>query len=372
MDHSDQPVQFLDLKSLHRPLKDELLASIAEAIDEAVFVGGAAVLQFEKAFSDYIGCSRTVGVGSGTDALKLALQANGIGAGKTVATVPNTFIATAEAITQTGARPVFVDIDPDTCLMDPEQLEERAKQQKIDAVVPVHLYGQCADMDAINRIAHRNGMIVIEDAAQAHGATYKGRAAGSLGVAAAFSFYPGKNLGAGGEAGAVTTNDDAIADKIEILRDHGQSEKYIHEIEGTNSRLDALQARFLSIKLRHLDAWNAQRCLIADIYDGAFAVEKHVSAVKLAPDQIPSRHLYVIHVPDRAAVQQQLSEKRIVTALHYPIPLHLQVCYSELGYKKGDFPHAEQSAATLLSLPIHPEMKASDAERVVAAVLAAL
>jgi dTDP-4-amino-4,6-dideoxygalactose transaminase len=256
--------------------------------------------------------------------------------------------------------------------MDPEQLQKRATRQPIDAVVPVHLYGQCADMDAITAVANQSGMTVIEDAAQAHGATYKGRPAGCFGDAAAYSFYAGKNLGAAGEAGAVVTNDDAIADKINMLRDHGQSEKYIHETEGTNSRLDALQARFLSIKLPHLDGWNAQRRLIADIYDAVFQSEQQVQAVHQAPDQLSSRHLYIIHVPDRQSVCDYLARMEIGTGLHYPIPLHLQDCYAHLGLQQGDFPHAEQSAATLLSLPIHPEMTASDAERVAAAVLDAL
>jgi dTDP-4-amino-4,6-dideoxygalactose transaminase len=367
----NKPIPFLDLRSLHAPLKDEMMAVVSEIIDNAAFVGGAALNHFEKSFAVFNGCQHAVGVGNGTDAVRLALQALGIGSGKTVVTVPNTFIATTEAISHCGAKFAFVDVEPDTCLMDPQALEAYFAENTADAVVPVHLYGQCADMDAIEEVAQRHGAVVVADAAQAHGATYKGRPAGGLGKAAAFSFYPGKNLGACGEAGAVTTNDGEIAKKIAMLREHGQAEKHHHELEGTNSRLDALQAAFLSIKLKHLNEWNDDRRRISDLYDQAFATSDRIRPITIRPDNVPSRHLYVVHLNDREKVMCALEAQQIGYGLHYPISLHLQKCYAGLGLREGSYPHAENSARELLSLPLFPGMTAEQAELVAEAVLGA-
>lgn len=357
-------IPFLDLKTPHRELKDELLAVVSEALDNAAFVGGQNLTQFESDFAAFTGASDAVGVASGTDALLLALVAMGIGRGSKVITVPNTFIATCEAISQAGAEIAFVDVDPETCLIDPDRLEDFLKEafaknaegSRPAAIIPVHLYGQCADMDAILELAGRYGLKVLEDAAQAHGASYKGRYAGSLADAAAFSFYPGKNLGACGEGGAVTTSDPTIAQKVRMLRDHGQKKKYEHEIEGYNGRLDAIQAGFLNVKLRHLAPWNAQRRAIAERYDDAFGSIAAVRPVKVSADNIPARHLYVIHTERRDALANHLNKMGIGTGLHYPIPLHLQACYESLGYRAGQFPAAEKSAAELISLPLFPGM----------------
>ncbi|MHB9073486.1 MAG: DegT/DnrJ/EryC1/StrS family aminotransferase [Desulfobaccales bacterium] len=365
-------IPFLDLIGLHSPLKDELMQVMSGAIDSAGFIGGHLVSGFEADFARYVRTQYAVGVGSGTDALRLALMALGIGEGARIITVPNTFIATTEAISQAGAQIDFVDVDGDTCLMDPNRLEDflrdcfakRTKAERPAAVVPVHLYGQCADMDAILVLANKYELKVLEDAAQAHGATYKGKAAGGLGDAAAFSFYPGKNLGALGEAGAVTTNNPAVAEKVRILRDHGQHTKYFHSLEGYNSRLDAIQAGFLRVKLPHLDDWNEKRRRIAAVYDQSFAEVDKVRPVKIAPGNISCYHLYVIRVQDRDALQVKLKEAGIMTGLHYPLPLHLQECYQPLGFGKGAFPQTEKVASELLSLPMFPSMRLEQAARV--------
>jgi dTDP-4-amino-4,6-dideoxygalactose transaminase len=365
-------IPFLDLITQHLPLKDELIQVVSAAIDSASFVSGPQVSGFEADFARYLQTQYAVGVGSGTDALRLALIAMGIGKENRVITVPNTFIATTEAISQAGAQIDFVDVDGDTCLMDPDRLEDflndcfakRKKAERPVAIVPVHLYGQCADMDAIQHLAKRFDLKVLEDAAQAHGATYKSKFAGSLGDAAAFSFYPGKNLGALGEAGAVTTNDRSVAEKVRILRDHGQHKKYYHIMEGYNSRLDAIQAGFLRLKLPHLDEWNAQRRQIAAIYDQSFSGDDKVRPIKIAPNNISCYHLYVIRVKERDALQAKLKEAGIITGLHYPMPLHLQECYKTLGFRQGDFPSAEKAASEILSLPVYPSMRPEQAVRV--------
>lgn len=368
------PVPFLDLPAQNRALREDILAMVGRALDKAQFIGGPEVSGFEAEFAAFTGVPHCVGVGSGTDALRLALLAMGVGPGDAVVTVPNTFIATVEAISQAGGVPVFVDIDPRTCLMDPGRLEElllarqRAGLAPPKAVVPVHLYGQCADMVALTALAGRFGFALLEDAAQAHGASRAGRAAGAVGQAAAFSFYPGKNLGACGEAGAVTTADPGLADAVRMLRDHGQKEKYIHRLEGYNARLDAIQAGVLRLKLRRLAGWNARRREIAARYLEAFADLPAVRPVQPAPDSLPVWHLFVVHVPQRDLVRQRLAARDIQTGLHYPVPLHLQQCYARLGYKAGDFPEAERSAASLLSLPMFPEMTAAQTEAVIAAV----
>jgi dTDP-4-amino-4,6-dideoxygalactose transaminase len=369
-------IPFLDLKKQHQALRAELLEVAAEAIDSAGFIGGAMLADFEADFARFTGTAHAIGVANGTDGLRLALKALGIVQGQPVVTVPNTFIATAAAISHAGGRIEFVDVDPHTCLMDPQRLEDNLrdrfahgpKEDRPAAVIPVHLYGQCADMDAILAIAQRYGLVVLEDACQAHGATYKGRPAGSMGAAAAFSFYPGKNLGACGEAGAVTTNDTAVAETVRMLRDHGQKRKYHHQIEGYNARLDAMHAGFLRVKLRHLPAWNARRRELAARYDEAFARTSWLRPVQVLPGNVPVYHLYVIHAAQRDELMAHLDAAGISCGLHYPLPLHLQPCYARLGQGPGSFPHAERSAATLLSLPIFAEMESAQLQRVVEAV----
>lgn len=363
-------VPFLDLPAQHSALKQELLDVASRALDKAAFIGGAEVTGFEAEFARYCGAQHCVGVGSGTDALALALRAMDVGPGDTVVTVPNTFIATTEAVSLAGASFAFVDVDPATCLIDPNRLEEYCKANTPPkAVIAVHLYGQCADMDALGQLAVRYRFQILEDAAQAHGASIGGRRAGTLGRAAAFSFYPGKNLGACGEGGAVTTDDADLADTVRRLRDHGQTRKYHHSIEGTNARLDALQAGFLRVKLPHLEGWNEKRRAIADAFDKAFASIQAIRPVTITQGNVASRHLYIIHVPDRDALQSHLSSLNISCGLHYPVPLHLQECYCHLGHKPGDFPAAEASAASLLSLPMFPEMNGEQRDAVIAGVI---
>jgi dTDP-4-amino-4,6-dideoxygalactose transaminase len=369
MDLNTATIPFADLTLLHGPIKAELLAVVEKALDTSGFVGGAMVGTFEKQFAEFVGVAACSLVNSGTDALRLALLAAGVGPGSVVYTVPNTFIATAESIVQTGAEVRFVDVEPDTALMSVEQLAKALSGQPrrpdaIAAIVPVHLYGQCADMDAINELARKHELVVIEDAAQAHGATYKGRQAGTLGLAAAFSFYPGKNLGACGEGGAVTTNDADLSARVSMLRNHGEAGKADHHYVGYNARLDAIQAGILSVKLRNLVAWNAQRRAIAMQYDAAFVDEPRIRPIAVHPDNISNRHLYVVHVPDRDRVMSALQAGGINVALHYPKPIHLQKCFEELGLGAGSFPVAEKLANELLSLPLFPGMTSAQVERV--------
>jgi dTDP-4-amino-4,6-dideoxygalactose transaminase len=371
-------IPFLDLVTPHRELKDELVAVFEQALETAGFIGGPMVAGFEQDFGRFCGTRSCVGVGSGTDAVRFALIAAGVKQGDVVVTVPNTFIATVEAITQAGATPDFVDVDERTYNMDPERLRNYLQLQcrldestgrvynkklgrPVTAVVPVHLYGQPADMDPILDLAERFGLRVVEDACQAHGAEYFSRKedawkkAGSMGNAAAFSFYPGKNLGACGEGGAVTTNDDEIAHKVRMLRDHGQSRKYFHDVEGYNGRLDAIQAGILRIKLRHLTAWNEKRRECARRYRELFgSADPHIK-----PPYEPSwakavYHLYVIRVQNRDQLQKHLAEVGIGTGIHYPIPLHLQKACANFGYRKGDYLVSERTAAEILSLPMYP------------------
>lgn len=367
-------VPFLELTAQHRRLKVELLAVAERAIESAAFVGGSVVEEFEREFAAACGCQHAIGVASGTDALRFALQAMGVAPGTSVITVPNTFIATAAAVTQAGGMVEFVDVDPDTCLMDPHRLEEflrrrsRSGGSRPRVVLPVHLYGQCAEMQAIVDIAGRYEMQVLEDAAQAHGSLFRGRPAGSLADAAAFSFYPGKNLGACGEGGAVTTNDAQIAQHVRLLRDHGRDTKYTHVIEGYNGRLDAMQAGFLLVKLKHLSEFNAARRHWAAIYDEAFQDTKLVRPVVVQPDRVSCRHLYVIRSAAREDLQQFLSARQIASGVHYPVPLHLQKCYARLGHRQGAFPVAEAACRQVLSLPLFPEMSRTQISRVVDAV----
>ena len=352
------------------------------------------VEEFERDFAAFCDAEHCVGVGNGTDALRFALIAAGIKPGDIVVTVPNTFIATTEAISQAGARPDFVDIDERTYNMDPEKLREYLEVQcyfdgredsknrktglPVTAIVPVHLYGQTADMDPILELAERYNLIVIEDACQAHGAEYfskkdnRWKKAGSMGLAAAFSFYPGKNLGACGEAGAVTTNDAELARKIRMLRDHGQSQKYYHDMEGYNGRLDAIQAGFLRVKLRHLAAWNEQRRECAARYRELLGSSEGIMLPVEPAWTKAVYHLYVVRVADRAQLQKHLAAAHIGTAIHYPIPLHLQPAYESFGYQAGDFPVAERCAAEIVSLPMFPGLSLGQQERVAKALEASI
>ena len=354
------------------------MAVVEQALDQAAFVGGPAVDRFEEEFARVAGSQYCVGVASGTDALRFALIALGVGPGASVVTVPNTFVATAAAVTQAGAAVEFVDVDPETGLMDPGALEDHLKRRfarpgsgpRPAAVLPVHLYGQCADMDALVAIARRHGLKVLEDAAQAHGSLYHGRAAGSLGDAAAFSFYPGKNLGACGEAGAVTTSDPEVRRLLLLLRDHGRSDKYVHVLEGYNGRLDAVQAGLLSVKLKRLARWNDQRRRLAASYDAAFAASTAVRPVKVQPWNASSCHLYVVRSARRDGLQAFLQKRGVATGIHYPVPLHRQPCYRRLGLASGAFPNAERWCAEVLSLPLFPEMETAQVNQVIAALQA--
>src|SRR6266571_2920840 len=336
-------VPFLDLKAHHAPLIDEFDGAIREVIESSAFAGGPFVERFEQEFAAYCGSKYAIGVGNGTDALWLALLALGIGEGDEVVTVPNTFIATAEAIICCKARPVFVDVDENTFTMNPAELK-KSLTARTKAIVPVHLFGQPADMDPILEFAHAHGLFVIEDAAQAHGAKYKGRKAGTLGDAGCFSFYPGKNLGAFGEAGAVVTNDPELRKQIQILRDHGQVRKYRHTAIGWNCRMDGIQAAILSVKLQHLESWNSLRRAHALQYNQAFAGVDEVITPLEAPYARHAYHIYAIRVQERDEVMWFLKEKGIQCGIHYPIPVHLQEAYQSLGYKKGDLPRSEQTA----------------------------
>lgn len=357
-------IPFLDLKTHHQAHRAEFDKAIGEVIDSGAFAGGRFVEQFEKEFAAYSEVKHAIGVGNGTDALWMALLALGVGPGDEVITVPATFIATSEAITYCGAVPVFVDIDPETYLMDPSLLEA-AITPRTKAILPVHLFGQPADLDPIMAISRAHGIPVVEDAAQAHGARYKGHRAGSLGAAAAFSFYPGKNLGAFGEAGAVVTNDDALAAKMRMFRDHGQAKKYFHDIVGWNCRMDGIQGAVLSIKLRYLDERNQQRRERAAQYDALLqGVENLIIPVR-SPDVEHSYHIYAVRVPNRDAVLEAMGVAGIGCGIHYPVPVHLQNAYQDLGLGRGSFPIAERCAAEFLSLPMFPEMTAAQVEEVV-------
>jgi len=384
-------IPFLDLVSPHLEMEEELVTIFRTALHNAAFVGGKAVQDFENAFAEFCEVNYCVGVSSGTDALRFSLIAAGVSPGDSVLTVPNTFIATTEAISQAGAQPEFVDIDERTYNMDPEELCEfletkcdldqltgrpvsRRTRRMITAVVPVHLYGQTADMDRILDLAEAWKLMVVEDACQAHGAEYFSRKdqrwkrAGSMGKAAAFSFYPGKNLGACGEAGAVTTNNPELAQRIRMLRDHGQAEKYYHDIEGYNGRLDAIQAGILRLKLDHLSGWNSQRRDKAEVYRELLCAEDGV-ILPVEPSWARAvYHLYVIRIQDRQGLQSGLKAAGVGTGIHYPIPLHLQKAYSTLGYDQGDFPVTEKVASEILSLPMYPQLTGAKQENVVQTV----
>lgn len=360
-------VPFLDLKSHHAPLREEFIGAIQEVIDAAAFAGGPFVAQFEAEFAAYCDCPHAIGVGSGTEALWLTLLALGIEPGDEVITVPNTFIATAEAITYSGARPIFVDVNASTYTMDPAALE-KAITARTKAIIPVHLFGQSADMDPILQVAQEHGLFLIEDACQAHGARYKGRKVGTLGDAGCFSFYPGKNLGAFGEAGAVVTNDTKLQEKIRILRDHGQSRKYHHMMVGWNCRMDGIQAAVLRIKLSHLEKANQLRRSHAAHYDQALA---GIAGIALPTEMVSARHvyhIYAIRVQDRDEVIRFLAEEGIECGVHYPVPIHLQEAYRNIGYRLGAFPIAERCAREFVSLPIFPELSPGEVAMIAARV----
>ena len=383
-------VPFLDLVTPHRELEVELTAVFTDALRTAGFVGGPRVEAFERAFAAFCSTDHAVGVSNGTDALLFALISSGVHAGDVVVTVPNTFIATTEAVSQAGAHPEFVEIDERTYTMSPESLRRfledgctrragrlisKRSGRPVTAVVPVHLYGQTADMDPILDLASRFDLIVVEDACQAHGAEYlsagrgEWRRAGSMGRAAAFSFYPGKNLGACGEAGAVTTQDAAIAASIRRLRDHGQSRKYHHDVEGYNGRLDAIQAGVLQVKLARLAEWNRQRRERAAEYGRLFAGASGVITPHEPDWSRAVYHLYVIRVDDRDGLIAHLGHEGIGSGIHYPAPLHLQPAYTSLGYQAGDFPITERVSAEIVSLPMFPTLTLDQQRRVVDEVM---
>jgi len=388
-------IPFLELVTPHLELEEELVTVFRTVLKTAGFVGGPMVEGFERQFAESCGAEYCIGVGSGTDALRFALMAAGVQPGDTVVTVPNTFIATTEAISQAGARPDFVDVEERSYNMDVRRLHEyletqccldwtgkllnRKTRSPVTAIVPVHLYGQMADMDPILELAERHNLFVIEDACQAHGAAYYSRKenrwkkAGSMGLAAAFSFYPGKNLGACGEAGAVTTRDPMLARKVRMLRDHGQLQKYSHEIEGYNGRLDAIQAGILQAKLKHLPRWNEERRKIAHRYDNLFQSQTDRVILPYEPPRTKAvYHLYVIRVNNRDQLQAHLAQANITTQVHYPTPLHLQKAYASLGYNEGDFPVTEKAAAGILSLPMYPQLEHCQQKRIVQEVILSL
>lgn len=357
------PVPFLDLKAHHDPIREEIMQIIGEVVDRNAFAGGPYVESFENAFAQYCNVAHAIGVGSGTESLWLALLAKDIGPGDEVITVPSSFIATAEAITFTGARPVFVDVLENSCNLDPSKLED-AITPRTKAVIPVHLFGQTADMDPIMEIAEKRGLFVMEDSAQAVAATYKGKRAGSIGHCASFSFYPGKNLGAFGEAGAITTNDTDLARKIRILRDHGQAKKYHHSKIGWNGRMDGIQGAVLEIKLRGIDAATAKRRKNAARYHELLGGLESIVLPQETKHCQHVYHIYPIRVGNRDRMLDAMGQAGIGCSIHYPIPLHLQKAYRQLGYTHGSFPIAERCASELLSLPMYPELTDSQISEV--------
>jgi len=360
-------VPFVDLKAQHRSIDGELSEAITRVLRNTSFVQGPEVKAFEDSFARYLGVGHCVAVNSGTAALHLTLLALGIGPGDEVITVPHTFIATSEAISAVGARPVFVDVDPVSYTMNPA-LVEAAVTGRTRAVLPVHLYGNPAEMDSLLAIARRHNLALVEDACQAHGANYKGRMAGTMGAAGCFSFYPSKNLGSCGEGGAMVTNDETVAKRIRMLREHGSVKKYEHSFPGYNFRMEGIQGAVLAAKLKHLDGWNDQRRALAERYGERLAGE----GIVLPKEATHARHvyhLYVIQAEDRESLRDHLARRGIETGLHYPVPLHLQEAYASLGYRTGDFPVTEQLTQRIVSLPMYPGMSLEAADYVSAAIL---
>ena len=358
-------IPFFNLTRQYQTIKNEIDEAIQRVLDRGFFILGEELSSLEKEFAAYCRVSRAVGVGSGTEALHLALLACGVGHGDEVITVPNTAVPTVSAIVFSGARPILVDVDPETACMDPDSLEAclATNHDRVKAVIPVHLFGHPADMDRILEITRRYGLKVIEDCAQAHGATYKGRHVGTMGDAGCFSFYPTKNLGAYGDAGMVTTNNKQIAHKLHMLRNYGEESKYQSVVSGFNSRLDEIQAAVLRVKLRHLDSWNAARRNHA-LYYSQHLANTHLTLPVEREWAGHVYHLYVVRSPQREALQSVLKERGIGTSVHYPCPVHLHKAYHGLGYNQGSFPTAEKLMNTGLSLPNYPEMTNAEAEMI--------
>ncbi len=354
------PVPFVDLQAQYLSIKAEVDAAVQRVLDTSAFILGREVEAFERAFAEYVDAAECVGVSNGTAAIQLALQACGVGAGDEVIVPANTFFATAEAVSTAGATPVFVDCDPVTSNIDAGKIEA-AVTPRTRAVIPVHLYGQPADLDAVFEVANRHDLLVVEDAAQAHGARYKGRRVGPLARAGCFSFYPGKNLGAYGEGGAVVTNDAQVARRLRLLRDHGSEQKYKHEIVGYNMRLEGIQGAVLNVKLKYLDDWNALRRRHAASYREQLAPLNASGALTLPHEADYAEHVYhlfVVQTEARDSLQRYLSAAGVQTGIHYPVPVHLQPAYAALGHKAGDFPNAESQARRVLSLPMFAELNA--------------
>jgi dTDP-4-amino-4,6-dideoxygalactose transaminase len=360
-------VPLLDLHSQYAAIKGEIDAAIQRVVDSQYFINGPEVEELEKQIAEYCGTQYCIGVSSGTDALLSALMAIDIRPGDEVITSPYTFFATAGSIVRLGARPVFVDIDPATMNIDTSRIEGQITA-RTRAIIPIHLFGQCADMDPILEVAQRRGLAIIEDAAQAIGSEYKGRRAGSMGELGCFSFFPSKNLGAFGDGGAVVTNDPALAERVQLLRNHGAKPKYYHKYVGANFRLDAIQAAVLQVKLRYLDQWTARRQQHAAFYDAAIARDARLRSAVTPPTVIQSRHIfnqYVIRVDNRDQLREHLKHQQIGTEIYYPVPMHLQECFADLGYQAGDFPESERAANTSVAMPIYPELTVPQKQHVV-------
>ncbi len=374
----------LDLKRQYESIKDELAPAVEQVLASQYYIGGPQLSGFEQESAEYLGVKASVGCASGTDALWLALLASGVSAGSSVVTTPFSFFASVSSIVRCGATPILADVDPATLNLDPAKVDVALKQKRSDrvsAVMPVHLYGQCADMDGFDRLAKEYGLAIVEDAAQAFGGSWKGKKAGGLGKAAGFSFYPTKNLSAAGDGGCVTTNDEDLAEHVRRLRNHGSHKRYYHEEIGWNSRLDAMQAAVLRVKLKHIDTWNQQRRMVACRYHGLFATAGLVQAdsqtvtqkapialLSALPDAFHIYHQFVVRAWRRDELRNFLTARGIGSEIYYPVPLHLQECFAYLGYKQGDLPESERAAQEVLALPIFPELREDEQQRVVAAI----
>lgn len=380
----DQPIPMLDLKRQYDAIKDDVVAAVQRVMTSQHFIGGPELDGFERESAEYLGAEASIGCASGTDALWLALRGSGVEENTSVVTTPFSFFASVSSIVRCGATPILADVEPGTLNLDPDKVEaalKRGRGQNIRAVMPVHLYGQCADMERFAAIGRSYDVAIVEDAAQAFGATWKSKKAGTLGRAAGFSFYPTKNLSACGDGGCVTTNDPAVADHVRRLRNHGSDRRYYHEEIGWNSRLDAMQAAVLRVKLKHIDDWNQKRRMIACRYHGlianaglaqpeATAVSRQAPVVllKTSPDAHHIYHQFVVRAWRRDELRDFLTEQKIGTEVYYPLPLHLQNCFAYLGYKAGDLPESERAAKEVLALPIFPELREDEQQRVVAAI----
>ncbi|MBX4911568.1 MULTISPECIES: DegT/DnrJ/EryC1/StrS family aminotransferase [Rhizobium] len=360
-------IPFLDLKAQYQSIKSEIDAAVLGVLASGQYILGEEVIRLEQEFADYCNVKHAIALNTGTSALHLSLLAAGVGPGDEVITVPFTFVATVSAICYTGATPVFVDVEPMTLTMDPAQLEAKITS-RTKAIIPVHLYGQMADMDGIMEVADHHQIPVIEDACQAHGARYKGARAGSIGASGCFSFYPGKNLGACGEGGIAVTNSDEQAKTMRMLRDWGQEQRYHHLLKGFNYRMDAIQGAILRVKLRHLEAWTEARRSHGRRYSSLLAGSPHLRTPVEVPERRHVYHVYAIRSHDRDGLQRVLAAEGIPSGLHYPIPVHLQKAHADLGYQVGDFPVSEAAAREVLSLPIYPEMPVQHVDQVAAAL----